>query len=68
MDMTHKQEQQEHFDRLCHLRGFDPLKRIDNRHARTRPKRSDEVRYEGKAYRVIDVMASPKLELINKVK
>jgi hypothetical protein len=66
--MTHKQEQQEQFDRLSHLRGFTPLKRIESSPPRVRLRRADEVWYEGKAYRVIDVMGSPKLEPIVKTK
>jgi hypothetical protein len=66
--MSKQNEERERFDRLSHLRGFDPLKRIDNNPARVRLRRSDEVWYEGKAYRVVDVMGSPKLEPVVKPK
>ena len=66
--MTHNKEQQEQFDRLSHLRGFEPLDGTKLITPRVRLRRADEVWYEGKAYRVIDVMGSPKLEPIVKTK
>jgi hypothetical protein len=66
--MSNQNEERERFNRQSYLRGFDPLKRIDNNPARVRLRRSDEVWYEGRAYRVVDVMGSPKLEPVVKPK
>ena len=49
-------------DRLSEMRGFDAIP------ARIRLEKDSEVRYNGKNYRVVDVMGSPKLEEIGKVR
>ena len=66
--MSNPQEEREQFDRQSHLRGFKPLDGTTLVTPRKILKRSDEVWYEGKAYRVIDFMGSPKLNLIEKAK
>lgn len=65
------EEEADNHNRLSRLRGFKPLKvevLSSLSTARIRLEKDSEVRYNGKNYRVVDMMGSPKLEEIGKVR
>lgn len=57
-----------HDDRLAYLRGFGKTIKLEPTPTRIRLEKDSEVRYNGKNYRVVDMMGSPKLEEIGKVR
>lgn len=64
-------EEADNHNRLSRLRGFKPLKGevlSSLSTPRIRLEKDSEVRYNGKNYRVVDMMGSPKLEEIGKVR
>ena len=65
------EEEAYNHNRLSRLRGFKPLKGevlSSLSTPRIRLEKGSEVRYNGKNYRVVDMMGSPKLEEIDKIK